>query len=301
MIIAWRKEGRTRSSAAAWLLVSLATVYSAACGTHAAPDLAPPSQVDRIKALPPESRPKPNTAAQNLESWDPMLAAALADLARNPTAATHCEVANQYRRLHVLDSADKEYREALALDPHDAAAYDGRARVYRDSGFPALGLGDAYRAVHYAPTSAIAANTLGTVFQAIGKLSDARAQYLRAGQLDPAASYPVMNLCHVDTMLGRRDAVASCVRALNREPGSVVAHNNLALAYAVAGDYPRALAEVAAAGGGPATASYNMGVVYMAAREFEHATGAFLDARDSDPLFQMTRRRLKQLDAMQAQ
>ena len=105
------------------------------------------------------------------------------------------------------------------------------------------------------------------------------AQYLRAAQLDPAASYPVMNLCHVDTMLGRRDAVASCVHALNLEPGSVVAHNNLALAYAVAGDFPRAHAEFAAAGGGPATASYNMGVVYMAARQFERATSAFQAAR----------------------
>jgi len=299
MIIAWRKEGRTRSSAAAWLSVSLVALCSAACGTHVAPDLTPHSQVAEMKALPPEARPKANTAAQNLESWDPMLAAALADLARNPTAATHREVADQYRRLHVLDSADKEYAEALALDPHDASAYDGRARVLRDSGFPALGLIDAYRAVHFAPTSAIPVNTLGTVFQAIGKLSNARAQYLRAAQLDPAASYPVMNLCHVDTMLGRRDAVASCVHALNLEPGSVVAHNNLALAYAVAGDFPRAHAEFGAAGGGPATASYNMGVVYMAARQFERATSAFQSAREADPLLQLAGRRLKQLDAMQ--
>jgi tetratricopeptide (TPR) repeat protein len=301
MINAWRKEGRTLSSAAAWMLVSLFAVCSVACSPHAAPDLAPSHRLADMKALPAESRPKPNTAAQNLESWDPLLAAALADLARNPTAETHREVANQYRRLHVLDSADKEYRAALALDPHDAAAYDGRARVSRDSGFPALGLGDAYRAVHFAPLSAVAVNTLGTVFEALGRLTDARAQYLRAAQLDPAASYPVMNLCHIDTRLGRRDAVASCVHALNLEPGSAVAHNNLALAYAVAGDFPGAQVEFSAAGGGAATAAYNMGVVYMAARQFEHATSAFQAARDADPLFPLAGKRLKQLGAMKPQ
>jgi Flp pilus assembly protein TadD len=295
-----RKGGRTGHSAAAWLLVSACAVCSAACGSHMAPDVTPSSRLAEMKATPPESRPKANTAAQSLETWDLLLAAALADMAKNPTAETHREVGNQYRRLHVLDRAHDEYTQALKLDPNDAGAYDGRARVERDFGFPAMGLLDAYRAVHYAPLSAVPVNTLGTVFEAMGQLANARAQYLRAAQLDPAASYPVVNLCHVDTMLGRRDAVASCVRALNLAPASAVGHNNLALAYAVAGDFSHAQDEFSAAGTGPATAAYNMGVVFMAARQFQRATGAFQAARDADPTFLLAGRRLKQLDAMRS-
>jgi hypothetical protein len=85
------------------MFVSLVAVCSAACG--APPLIAPSHQLADMKALPPK-RPKPNTAAQSLESGTPARAA-LADL-RGITVETHREVANQYRRLRVLDSADKE-------------------------------------------------------------------------------------------------------------------------------------------------------------------------------------------------
>ena len=43
-------------------------------------------------------------------------------------------------------------------------------RVWRDWGLPALALGDAHRAIYYAPQSASARNTYGTVMQALGQL-----------------------------------------------------------------------------------------------------------------------------------
>jgi len=227
---------------------------------------------------------------------DPMLAAALADLGTSPTAAAHRQVATEYRRLGVLDSAHAHLSEAMRLAPRDAAAYDGRARIWRDFGFPGLGLSDAYRAIHFAPRSAAAANTLGTLFEALGRLGDARSQYSRALQLDPSATFAMTNLCHIDTMLGRRVAVAACRIALSASPASSVAHNNLALAYAVAGDFTRAYREFLVAGD-LAKAQYNMGIMYMASRQPERAAEAFRSARQTNPEFALAGERLKQLGA----
>jgi Flp pilus assembly protein TadD len=225
-----------------------------------------------------------------------MLAAALADLGTSPTAAAHRQVASEYRRLGVLDSAHAHLTEAMRLAPRDAAAYDGRARIWRDFGFPGLGLSDAYRAIHFAPGSAAAANTLGTLFEAMGRFGDARSQYNRALQLDPSATFAMTNLCHIDTMLGRRGAVAACRRAIAASPESRLAHNNLALAYAVAGDFPRAYREFLL-GGDVAAAQYNIGIVYMASRQPERAAEAFRSARQTNPHLSMAGERLRQLAA----
>jgi tetratricopeptide (TPR) repeat protein len=295
MRLARRNECRTPTSFAAAAVVCLAVVISSACASHrvaSSDDFA--SYVAQMKARAPEAHPPKNPPSQTVEMSDPMLAAALADLANSPTAAAHRQVATEYRRLGVLDSAHAHLTEAMRLAPHDAAAYDSRARIWRDFGFPGLGLSDAYRAIHYAPLSAAAVNTLGTIFEALGRLGDARAQYSRALQLDPAATFATTNLCHVDTMLGRRAAVAACRIALSASPASAVAHNNLALAYAVAGDFTRAYREFLVAGD-LATAQYNMGIVYMASQQPERAAEAFRSAWRMNPRLLLAGERLRQL------
>jgi tetratricopeptide (TPR) repeat protein len=293
-----RNECRTPFLAAAAAVVCLGALVSSACASHRvtpSDDFA--SYLARMKAQAPDARPPKNPASQTVEMSDPLLAAALAVLANSPTPAAHRQVATEYRRLGVLDSAHAHFTEAMKLDPHNAAAYDGRARVWRDFGFPGLGLSDAYRAIHYAPLSAAAANTLGTLFEAMGRLGDARSQYSRALQLDPSATFAMTNLCHIDTMLGRRVAVAACRTALSASPASGVAHNNLALAYAVAGDFPRAYREFLVAGD-LATAQYNMGIMYMASRQPERAAEAFRSARQTNPEFALAGERLRQLAAI---
>ena len=59
----------------------------------------------------------------------------------------------------MLDAAYRHFNRALALNPRDAAAYEGLARVWRDWGLPQLALGDAHRATFFAPQSASARNT----------------------------------------------------------------------------------------------------------------------------------------------
>ena len=76
----------------------------------------------------------------------------------------------------------------------EAAAWDGLARIWRDWGYPGLGLGDAHRAVWADPSSPVTRNTLGTILQLLGKTHEARDQFARAVALDPGAAYAHYNL-----------------------------------------------------------------------------------------------------------
>ncbi len=98
-----------------------------------------------------------------VEGRDPALKDALAALVKAPSAAAHLRVGQEYYRLGIRDLAFDHYSDALTYDGRSAAAFDGRARVWRDWGFVALALGDAHRARHYQPASATVHNTLGTV------------------------------------------------------------------------------------------------------------------------------------------
>ena len=120
----------------------------------------------------------------NHRSFGSEFAAALLAVSTQPTAANHRAVAARYVRLGILDQAHEHFSAAVALDPADAASWDGLARIWRDWGFPHLGLPDAYRAVYHAPDSPIVHNTLGTVLQALGRRAAARAKFEQALALD---------------------------------------------------------------------------------------------------------------------
>src|SRR4029450_5681722 len=106
-------------------------------------------------------------------------------------------VAKEYRRLGIMDAAFDHLTAATRLDPRDAAAYDARARIWRDWGFPELGMGDSARAVFFAPRSAAAHNTRGTLLAAAGLEVEARREFEKALALDPNAGFARANLCRV--------------------------------------------------------------------------------------------------------
>ena len=232
--------------------------------------------------------------AVTLESTDGRLAAALLAVAAVPRAETYRQLALEYRRLGVLDKAHEHFSNAVAMDSTDAASYDAMARIWRDWGTPHLGLADAYRAVYFAPRSAAAANTLGTLLQAAGHLEDAKLWYARAIHLDPNAWYALNNLCYA-AVLSREAAVNTCQAAVAAAPGSKakVAQNNLALAHAAAGDMDGAKQWFRRAGE-PATASYNYGIAMMATRAYAEAAAAFDEAVKANPDFTMAVRRARQ-------
>jgi len=169
------------------------------------------------------------TTLPTVESNDPSLSAAVAAAAIQPSAANERRVAERYRDLGILDAASDHFSRALRFDPHDSAAYEGLARIWRDWGFPQLGLADAARAVYYAPASAAVHNTLGTLLAATGQRVAARREYERAVSLDSHAAYALNNLCALSLDEGNRSqAVSECRAALELEPRLAAARKNLA-------------------------------------------------------------------------
>jgi tetratricopeptide (TPR) repeat protein len=140
----------------------------------------------------------PVPVVPTLELRNSALRDALSSLRANPTALAYLHVAEEYRGAGVLDQAVDYFDEALKRAPRLAAAYDGRARVWRDWHIPAAGLGDSARAVYFAPGSAAAHNTQGTLLLAIGECAAARSAFQKAIELDPAATYAMTNLQAVD-------------------------------------------------------------------------------------------------------
>lgn len=162
---------------------------------------------------------KTSSDVASIETTDAALADALSALKADATAAHECVVADAYRRLHIFDLSTDHLNAALRLDPKSAAAYDGLARTWRDWGLPEYALADAYRAIAFAPRSAEAHNTLGTVLFALGDLNAARTQFSEAHELDPQAGYALNNLCYVSFVQGdHAQARAECTAALKTMP-----------------------------------------------------------------------------------
>jgi tetratricopeptide (TPR) repeat protein len=245
------------------------------------------------KAAAPPKPVAPKAIAVSLEAWDPQLAASLTALAVAPSAEAHRRVALEYRRLEVLDQAHAHLTRAIELDPRNASALDARARIWRDWGFPELGLADARDAVALVPESPEAANTLGTLLEATHHLSEARVWYQRALTLDTHATYALNNLCYSAIMLADDDAVSTCRRAVAASPGARVARNNLGLAYAASGNLAKAK-ELFDSHGNVAYAQYNMGIVYMGTRQYDKALAAFLAASQLNPQLAGATERAKQ-------
>jgi tetratricopeptide (TPR) repeat protein len=253
--------------------------------------------VAKIRNLSARARPAAHLLP-TLETWDPKLAAALLLTESTPGAESLRHVGDEYRRVGVLDVAFRYYNLALRADPTDAAAYDGLARIWRDWGLPGLGLGDASRAVYYARSSGTSYNTLGTVMQALGNRREARTAYERARRADPHASYALTNLCYLSFLEGNAEAaLGECRQALALDPEAKAAHNNLALIYASQGKLDLARSELSHSGDEAAT-QFNMGVIYMATKDYGSAAIAFQAALAARPSFSAAGQRARQAQAL---
>jgi tetratricopeptide (TPR) repeat protein len=252
----------------------------------------------KIRHLSVTARPAPSgTPAAMLESRDAELAEALREAQASPTADSLRRAGELYRQRGVLDAAYRYFNRVIQLNPRDAAAYEGLARVWRDWKLPELAMGDAHRAVYYAPRSAAAQNTLGTIMQALGQDEAAHAAYQLASTLDPKAAYAVNNLCYLSLLGGRIDAaIQKCRAALTVDPSLVAARNNLGLALAASGRMDLARTQFLDADD-RATGLYNTGIAYLASGDDEGALSAFDEASRSRPLFHLARERAQQIRA----
>jgi tetratricopeptide (TPR) repeat protein len=201
---------------------------------------APPSDlaatVRRLAAESQADRPPLPTA----EVSDAGLKRSLDTASASPSAANCRRAAAEYLRLGITDEAANRLSAAIALDPRDAASYELLARIWRDWGFPAQGLADAHRAVFYAPASATAENTLGTLFHRLGRYDAARQHYERALHLDAGAAYALNNVCALSLDEGNpAAAISACREALALDSGLTAAARNLETARRLAGAAPK--------------------------------------------------------------
>ena len=247
----------------------------------------------KVRSLQAKAKPKANLLP-TIEGSDPQLAKALLLLAVQETAETHRLVASAYRDAGVLDYAFKHYQRAVALEPCDAVAYDGMARIWRDWGTLDLALSEAYRGLHCNPKSADLQNTLGTVLQGLGDTSGAMRAYARAVELNPRAAFALNNLCYLDLERGRTESGARyCQAALTVDPTFEVARNNLALAQAIQGDVRGAEARLMSSGRS-ASAQYNVGILRLATGRYPEAAEAVDRAAAEEPTLAIAHRRAVQ-------
>ena len=254
--------------------------------------------IQKMRHLSANARPlNKSEAAETLETRDPALAAELLLVSSQPTAERYRSLAEHYRALGVLDAAYRNFNRAIALNPRDGASYEGLARVWRDWGLPSLALGDAHRAVYYAPELASARNTYGTVMQALGHYDEARAAYEVASRLEPDAAYASNNLCYLAFVEGRIDAaIETCQKALAIDPSMSAARNNLGLAFAASGRLDLARDQFGIASD-RASGLYNIGITYLAAGDTAAALSALDEASKARPTFHLARERARQIRA----
>jgi tetratricopeptide (TPR) repeat protein len=209
-----------------------------------APSASTEAYVAQLRKLAIEARPRPKSIVPEVaEARDAALRERLAALHAAPTAEHYLAVAQEYRRLGILDAAYSHLSTAIRLNPKDPAPYDLRARVWRAWGLPQLGLRDARKAVELAPQSASAWNTLGLLLEGSGNLSQGTKAYLRAATLDGDAVYVWSNLCR--TWTDQSDvpsAVQACRRALAIDPTLQAASLNLQRVERLASPRPGAVA-----------------------------------------------------------
>jgi tetratricopeptide (TPR) repeat protein len=151
------------------------------------------------------------TNAVTVESSQPGLRQALGQLQAGETADAHLRVGLAYYGAGVLDSAIGHFDRALRLEPRLAAAYDARARVWRQWRLLGPAVADANRAVFFSPGSAEARNTLGTILAALGDRTGAAGAYRCALQLDSTAEWARINLNQLGDVSA--PATADCTRA----------------------------------------------------------------------------------------
>jgi tetratricopeptide (TPR) repeat protein len=201
---------------AALLMAGCAAVEAAAQPGHqsgaSSAGLAAPVEVQAAPGTGPRAKTS-TVGAELAEHWSPAVGVARARYADAPTTRNEILLAHAHYSMGILDQAYDYYAEAARRDPREAAAWDGLARIWRDWGYPSLGLGDAHRAVWANPRSPVVHNTLGTVLARLGKHHEASRAFARAVVLDPSAGYAYYNLAMALEATGQHE---EATRALER-------------------------------------------------------------------------------------
>jgi Flp pilus assembly protein TadD len=156
-------------------------------------------------------------------------------------ALAHMNLGRALARQGDAAGAERHYREALRIRPHDGDARTGLGALLMQQGRMAEALEQHEEAVRRNPASADARFNLGAAEARRGRTAEAAAQYAEALRLDPrlpAAHYNWGNLLAAEGQWA--EAESRFAEAARLQPENVDAVNNLGLAIGLQGRWPEA-------------------------------------------------------------
>jgi len=176
----------------------------------------------------------------------------------------HFHRGNSLRDLGQLDGAIASFKQAIALKPDYADAYNNLGNVLRDRGQIGDAVASFHKALEINPEYAAAHYNLGNALRVLRRFEEAAASYRSAlaFKLDLAEVHNNLGITLRD--LGQpADAVASYRRALSLAPNYAEAHSNLGVALRDLRQLDESIASsrrALALNPGYADAHYNLGV-----------------------------------------
>lgn len=176
----------------------------------------------------PESAPKPAAPP-------PVPQVTVADLLRS---------AHNFEQAQKWPEAARDYRSALAQDPHDAEVHLSLARVLEKEEKPDDAAAEYRQALAIDPKNGEAEYELGALDYAQGHLDDAVAAFRAAAELQPRDASIQKKLGMALYVAGDLDGAITAYReAVRLEPSSAEAHNDLGDALLKKGERLEALEE----------------------------------------------------------
>jgi tetratricopeptide (TPR) repeat protein/serine/threonine protein kinase len=179
------------------------------------------------------------------------------------------------------------HRVALALRPGSGAVLNNLGNVLIDLGRLEEAKAEYLKAIALDPKFANPHNNLGIVLEEQGRLEEAKAEFLRAITLNPKFGQPHANLGNVLKYQGRlEEAKAECLKAIALAPKSAIPYHGLGNVLAAQGRLENAKAEylkAIALNSKFAPPHNNLGTVLEEQGRLEEAKAEFLKAIALDP------------------
>jgi tetratricopeptide (TPR) repeat protein len=202
-------------------------------------------------------------------------------------AAAHNNIGLALQQLGQVEKALPHHRRALALRPGMAEAHAGLGNAHRLLGRLEEAAGHYRNALSARPEYAAVHNDIAGVLHQLGRIDEAAAHYRRALSAQPNYADAHYNLANILSGLGQhQEAIEHYAKAVAIRPGFAEARNNMANLLQTLGRHDEAIAHYEAAVGvraGYAEAHHNLGKAYFALDRHEHAIAAYEKALAIDP------------------
>ena len=180
-----------------------------------------------------ESAPQAKTYAERALSLDPQL------------AEPHATLGQVYAQLWQWSDAEREYKQAIELNPNYPTAYHWYSILLRDLGRHAEALGMINRARELDPMSSVIGVNISLAYQGVGDNQASIENSLKVIELDPNFGFAYQTLAQSYLKVSRTaEAVSAAERAAELTNRAAPILGQLGYVYAVAGKRAEALALV---------------------------------------------------------